>query len=137
MDESTTTQNRRNRRSNVLLAATLEVSGNSLPVKMRNLSAEGVLIQGAQLPIEGSEIVFRKGDLSVAGRIAWTDGKQAGIAFARPLPPAMLLRHVTAPRPRVQPKFHRPGLQPRKLSADEVRFGEIWAGAQPIDRPGE
>ena len=44
MDQSSNTQNRKVRRSNVLMAASLELSGTSLPVKLRNLSAEGALV---------------------------------------------------------------------------------------------
>ena len=62
MDESSQTQNRRTRRSNVLMAASLELSGTSLPVKLRNLSADGALVVGDKLPVEGASLIFRKGD---------------------------------------------------------------------------
>ena len=63
MDQSSNTQNRKSRRSNVLMAASLELSGTSLPVKLRNLSADGALVEGDKLPVEGAQILFRKGDL--------------------------------------------------------------------------
>jgi len=124
MDESTTTQNRRSRRSNVLLSASIEFSGSALPVKLRNLSSEGALIDGDKLPVEGSEVLFRKAELSLAGRIAWVEGKRAGLAFAEPLAPELVLRHIPAPRPRVQPDFRRPGLASKPLSKGDLRFGE-------------
>ena len=71
MDESSNSQNRKNRRSNVLMSASLELSGTSVPVKLRNLSAEGALVEGERLPVEGSSVLFRKGDLSMPGRVAW------------------------------------------------------------------
>jgi len=110
MDESSPTQNRKSRRSNVLMSASLELSGTSLPVKLRNLSAEGALVVGEKLPIEGAAILFRKGDLSMAGQVAWVKGRQAGINFEHKLNPDQLLRHVPAPRPRVASNFRRPGL---------------------------
>src|SRR5690349_6923552 len=109
MDQSSNTQNRKVRRSNVLMAASLELSGTSLPVKLRNLSAEGALVEGDKLPVEGASIVFRKGDLSVPGRLAWAKTRHAGISFERKLDPDQLLRHVPAPRPRIKPDFRRPG----------------------------
>ena len=124
MDESSQTQNRRGRRAHVLMAASLELSGESLPVKLRNLSQEGALVQGDRLPVEGAELRFRKGDLSVTGRVAWARDGYAGIQFASPLAPAQVLRHVPAPRPRVAPKFQRPGLSNRELSAQERDFAE-------------
>ena len=46
MDESSMMQNRRSRRSPVLLAATVDVGGKPVAVKLRNLSEEGALIEG-------------------------------------------------------------------------------------------
>ena len=111
MDQSNAPQNRKNRRSNVLMSASLELSGTSLAVKLRNLSAEGALVVGDKLPIEGASILFRKGDLSMPGSVAWVKGRQAGINFAQKLNPEQLLRHVPAPKPRVAPAFRRPGLK--------------------------
>lgn len=124
MDESSPTQNRKSRRSNVLMAASLELSGTSLPVKLRNLSADGALVQGDKLPVEGSAVLFRKGELSMPGHVAWVKGRQAGVAFKQKLNPEQLLRHVPAPRPRVAPSFRRPGL---KTQTDPERgYGETW-----------
>jgi hypothetical protein len=124
MDQSSASQNRKTRRSNVLMSASLELSGTSLAVKLRNLSADGALVEGAKLPIEGSSILFRKGELSMVGTVAWVKGKQAGISFAQKLEPEQLLRHVPAPRPRVSPTFRRPGLT--KFTDDETGYGSAW-----------
>ena len=123
MDESSPSQNRKTRRSNVLIAASLELSGTSMPVKVRNLSAEGALVIGDKLPVEGASVLFRKGDLSMAGSIAWVKGRQAGINFAQKLEPEQLMRHVPTPRPRVTPSFRRPGLT--KFADNETGYG-VW-----------
>jgi hypothetical protein len=124
MDESSPSQNRKSRRSNVLMSASLELSGTSLPVKLRNLSADGALVQGDKLPVEGAAVQFRKGDLSVAGIVAWVKGRQAGVSFAQKLNPEQLLRHVPVPRPRVTPSFRRPGL--RTSTDKDMGFGDAW-----------
>lgn len=124
MDQSSASQNRKTRRSNVLMSASLELSGTSLPVKLRNLSAEGALVQGDKLPVEGASVQFRKGELSVAGNVAWVKGRQAGISFGQKLDPDQLLRHVPAPRPRVTPTFRRPGL--KKFTDSDQGFGDAW-----------
>ena len=80
MDESSITQNRRSRRSNVLLNATVEVAGEMLPVKLRNLSDEGALVEADLLPAADTKIVFHRKELSVRGSIAWVSGNHAGIA---------------------------------------------------------
>jgi len=127
MDESSNTQNRRSRRSHVLMSASIELSGASLPVKLRNLSSDGALVEGDKLPVEGAEVLFRKAELSLVGRIA-------GVAFAEPLHADAVLRHIPAPRPRVRPDFRRPGLRTQPLSAADVLFGESWVTRSPLAR---
>ncbi|HEX9947586.1 MAG TPA: hypothetical protein VGA98_08605, partial [Allosphingosinicella sp.] len=48
-------------RTNLLLAATAEVGGRSLPVRIRNLSETGALIEGAGLPDAGMSLVLARG----------------------------------------------------------------------------
>lgn len=130
MDESNAPLHRP-RRSNVLLAATIEVSGAALPVRLRNLSEQGALIQAERLPVEGSEVLFRRNDLSVAGRIAWVDGIYAGVAFSAPLQQQDVLRNIPQPKARVQPDYRRPALNQRGLTPREHRLLESWIGAPP------
>lgn len=127
MDQSSITQNRRSRRSNVLLAASIEVAGAVLPVKLRNLSSEGALIEGEGLPAEGAEVLFHRAELSVVSRIAWVHGKQAGIAFKASLPREDVLRHIPEPKHRAATQFRRPGLACRELTPEERRLAESWA----------
>ena len=126
MDESNSPGNRRSRRSNVLLSAALELGGSSIPVKLRNLSEQGALIEGKNLPLEGCEVQFKRNDLSVAGRVAWVNESQAGIAFHEPLSTQEVLRNVSQPRPRIQSEYRRPPLNPRSLSAHEQAAMEHW-----------
>ena len=137
MDESQQVQNRRQSRSNVLLTAVVERSGQAYDVKLRNLSAEGALVEGDLIPAEGSQIRFRRSDLSVLGTIVWVSGKRAGIHFDQPLSPEALLRHVPTPKPRVLPAFRRPGLTSRTLSSNERAFEGLWGTAAPHDIPGD
>jgi len=108
----------------VLMSASLELSGTSLPVKLRNLSADGALVEGDKLPVEGASILFRKGELSMVGTVAWVKGRQAGVSFAQKLDPEQLLRHVPAPRPRVAPTFRRPGL--KRFTDGDNSFSDAW-----------
>lgn len=124
MDESSPTQNRKSRRSNVLMSASLELSGMSIAVKLRNLSADGALVEGDKLPVEGSSVLFRKSDLSMPGNVAWVKGRQAGINFGQKLNPEQLLRHVPTPRPRVTPSFRRPGFG--KGADSDGGYGDAW-----------
>ena len=141
MDESNTPMHRRSRRSNVLMAATIETSGESLPVKLRNLSSQGALVEADRLPIEGSPVVFRRGELAVTGHFAWVHGHRGGIAFDQELSPEDLLRHVPAPKPRSEPAdsslYRRPGLHSRPLTPGERRFSQNWLLTPGGDKVGD
>lgn len=131
MDQSTPTQNRRSRRSHLLMTATLEVSGRALVVKLRNLSADGAQVEGEDIPVEGTDLLFRRGELAAAGSIIWTKNKQAGIAFATTLDPDTVLNHIPAPRARMTPDFRRPGLGSRALTEQERMLAESWLALPP------
>lgn len=137
MDESGITQNRRSRRSHLLMQATLEIAGRAVGVTLRNLSSDGARVEGEQLPIEGAELLFRKGDIAVAGRVIWSRGHQAGIQFERKLDPTVVLNHVPAPRARMQAEFRRPGLHKRELTPTERTLGKHWIPIPPIPTVGD
>lgn len=131
MDESSTNQNRRSRRTNVFLAATIETAGQVVAVKLRNLSESGALIEADKLPVEGSELLFRRNDLAVQSRVAWVQGKHAGLAFAEALDAQTVLRHVPTPKPKSaaasRRDFRRPGLAHRELTPEEKMLAKYWA----------
>ena len=127
------TQNRRSRRSNVLLSASLEAGGSVHQVKLRNLSAEGALVEGDKLPIEGSKVVFRRNELEVESRIAWVSGNQAGVAFGCPLKAEEVFRNVPKPRPRMKSDFRRPGLSSRQLTPEERRLLDSWVWSPTVE----
>ena len=130
-------QNRRSRRAPVLLAATIEVDGVSQPVKLRNLSEEGALIEGERLPAEGSTSFFQRNELRLKSRVIWVHGRYAGLAFARPLKSEEVLRNIPQPKPKAQLDFRRPGLACRPLSAYERRMLERWMTSGPVAKLGE
>ena len=126
MEQSSVTSNRRSRRSNVLLAASIDAAGTVTAVKLRNLSAEGALIEAESLPPEGTDVLFRRNELSVPGRVAWVQGRNAGIAFAEQLQPQEVLRNIPKPQPKSMPEFKRPGFAARPLSPAERRLIKQW-----------
>lgn len=130
-------KNRRSRRSPVLLAATVEIAGEQVAVKLRNLSEEGALIEGERLPLEGAGTVFARNELRLRSRVVWVQGRYAGVAFDKPLNPEQVLRNVPKPKPRTQGDFRRPGLACRPLSAYERRMLERWLTSSPMGSVGE
>ena len=130
-------KDRRSRRSPVLLAATIEVAGRPVSVKLRNLSEEGALIEGERLPLEGSTTFFERNELRLRSRVVWVHGRYAGVAFDRPLKPEQVLRNIPKPKPKAQGDFKRPGLACRPLSDYERKMLERWMTASPVSKLGE
>lgn len=119
------------------MTATLEISGRAVSVKLRNLSTDGAQVEGDQLPVEGTDLLFRKGELAVAGQIIWTKGKQAGIRFEHELETDAVLNHIPVPRPRMSPDFRRPGLASRELTEQERKLAANWIAAERIPSVGD
>lgn len=132
-------KDRRSRRSPVLLAATVEVAGRDVPVKLRNLSEEGALIEGERLPLEGSATFFERNDLRLRSRVVWVHGKYAGVSFDQRLKTEQVLRNVPKPKPKpkAEADFRRPGLACRPLTDYERRMLERWMTASPMGKLGD
>ena len=137
MDQSSASQNRKSRRSPVLLSASIEIDGTSVPVRLRNLSEEGALIESDKLPAEGSETRFRRNELRVKGRVVWVQGKFAGVAFDTPLKREEVLRHIPEPKQKQQGDFRRPGFACRPLAAHERRLLETWLATSQLGMIGD
>lgn len=137
MDQSPTIPNRRARRSNVLLAASIEIDGHKTAVKLRNLSAYGALVVGESLPKEGAAVRFVRKELSVAGTVAWVRDGHAGIAFDEELPPQDVLRHIPTPTPRPLVDHRRPGLGSQPLSPAQEEYLRQWFWSPPKNIPGD
>jgi len=132
MDDTGTTHKRRSQRSHVLMAASIEAAGVVEPVKLRNLSSEGALVEGKRLPSVGSEVLFRKNELHLTGQVAWISDNRAGIAFDSMLDPESVMRHVPKPRPMAKLDFRRPRIKATALSIGERKIAEDWIWGNPI-----
>jgi hypothetical protein len=68
-------------RSNMFVMATLYHDGDSTPVRVRNLSRGGALIEAAVLPPDQARVRLSRGSLSVRGQLVWLEGNRAGLRF--------------------------------------------------------
>ena len=110
-----------------MLSAKLELAGDVQAVILRNLSTGGALVEGKWLPAEGSMILFTRNDLRVQARVAWVEGRYAGIAFECPHERAEVMRQVPKPREKFEQRFRRPGLASSPLSDADRRMLQMWA----------
>jgi hypothetical protein len=75
------TEGRINDRSNVFVIATLYSQGGSAPVRIRNLSPSGALIEGIVLPSPGAPVRLSRGSFHVAGEVVWSADGRSGLRF--------------------------------------------------------
>jgi len=110
-------------RDSLLYLWTLRAETDSEPmtVRVRNLSAGGLMAQCARVFERGERVtVDARGVGLVEGTIAWADGDCVGIAFDRPINPVLARRRVGGGAPtsmiQVAPDGRRPALVPRGSS---------------------
>ena len=69
-------------RTNLFIAATLFTGGGSgLPVRIRNLSPGGAMVEAPVLPGSGATIRLARGALHIGGAVVWVGDKRCGLAF--------------------------------------------------------
>ena len=108
------TNNRAQDRSNVFLAGVLVVGGATLPVRVRNLSTRGALLDGASLPATGARVRLLRGDLNADGEMAWQTEGHAGLRFLGEIDVERWVRRVA------HPGQQRVDIAVAALRADEI-----------------
>src|SRR3569623_3167595 len=69
-------------RKNLLLAANVDAGSFSAPVRIRNLSETGALIDGTALPEVGADLTLRRLEIEVGATVVWRVAGRCGIRFA-------------------------------------------------------
>jgi hypothetical protein len=82
MQSAAAPDNRSDERSNMFVTGTLYASGGSTPVRIRNLSRRGALVEAAGLPPAGTTVRLSRGRLSVSGAMMWVTGRKGGVKLA-------------------------------------------------------
>jgi PilZ domain-containing protein len=88
MDPAPDPNGRLETRSNIFVMAALYAAGGSTPVRVRNMSRAGALIEGSALPPAGTGVRLCRGSVSAAGQVVWVDQRKAGLRFVSPTAPA-------------------------------------------------
>jgi hypothetical protein len=69
-------------RTNMFLGAALHGDGFSSPVKVRNMSESGALVEGAAIPQSGAGVRLVRGSLCVPAQVVWSAKGRCGLRFA-------------------------------------------------------
>ncbi len=108
-------------RDSLLLLAQLRVEGDDAEytVKVRNLSAGGMMAEGKAPAVRGTLVSVALRNIGwVDGAVAWKQDDRFGIAFAEEIDPKLARATVAAGAPDLaSPRFTRPPLeaQPQNL----------------------
>jgi hypothetical protein len=79
--DTTDDEKRFDPRSNIFVIATLYGGRAPAPVRVRNMSRHGALVEAAALPPIGTSVRLCRGGLSVTGEVMWVDEGKAGLHF--------------------------------------------------------
>lgn len=100
---------RRELRTNLFAMGTIYVDGASTPVRVRNLSPAGAMIEGAVLPRSGRRVRLCRGSLEVSAEIVWCQDGAAGLQFESAVTVTDWLPRgrAIAPQQRIDEVFHQ------------------------------
>jgi hypothetical protein len=68
-------------RKNLLLSASIEAGALKAPVRIRNLSESGAMIDGAALPEVGATLILRRLEVEIGAVTVWRASGRCGIRF--------------------------------------------------------
>lgn len=72
-------------RSNIFVMATMYAAGGSIPVRVRNMSRTGALVEAPALPQAGTVVRLSRGSLTALGNVMWAGDGRAGLRFDGPV----------------------------------------------------
>ncbi len=115
-------------RVRVFLNARLVTTADELPVKIRDISTGGVMLESARPIPKGRDVILRRGDTELFANIAWSDGTMCGLQFDEPLTAGELQSFIHQPAtPAPAPAWpERPGLTPEILTPEQWRMAQAW-----------
>lgn len=84
-------------RTNMFIAAVLQCDGVSSPVKVRNMSTHGALLETPTPPRVGAKVILLRGSLVVGCNVAWSIDQRCGVRFESAVDVSEWMARPTAP----------------------------------------
>lgn len=79
--DSDTSSRARAPRKNLLLTAAIRSQGVTAPVRIRNLSEKGAMVDGKALPEPGADLILQRLEVEMRGIVVWRTEGRCGIRF--------------------------------------------------------
>jgi hypothetical protein len=115
----------------VLLLATVITTTRELAVKLRSLSPTGAIIEGFNLPSQGTDVILKRGLLEAFATVTWAEGRRCSIEFETPLSDEDVLAQIRQPRTGAAPldpiDQRRPGFHVVNVTEEDRRTAAEWA----------
>lgn len=125
-------EGRQEQRFRVLLNADLLSTTDEQPVKVRDISQSGAMLEGQRPISRCNDVILRRGDIEFFAQIAWTSGNQCGLEFDQALSEAEMMAfvHATARRASFVPDPFK-----SVMLGDEVGAPPEWTAADAFRNP--
>lgn len=114
-------------RRNMFLAAQLRRGSQVAPVKIRNMSASGALLDSPIVPEPNSIIELVRGKYVAHGRVVWSEPKRCGIRFTSELSVNDWLAPIEAQPVFLADPVPPPAAPPAELAIAEASIGNSQA----------
>jgi hypothetical protein len=128
-------------RVRVLINARLITTTDEQPVKLRDISVGGALVECEHSFAVGKDVILRRGSSEVFARIVWSNGNRCGLQFEEPMTEAELLGFIHQPRraaaPMPQPLPRRPSLAAEPLTPEQWEIIQAWGRPAGREAHGE
>lgn len=129
------TGNRQAKRARVLLAAKLETPHGEIDARLRDLSRKGALVECSPVPPVDTQVVFRRGPISVPARVAWSAAGRVGLEFHYMIDENdVLVQMKRSPNTSAPQRFRRPGIK-EDASEKERALARAWGVQVGITLP--
>ncbi|MEA3017797.1 MAG: hypothetical protein QOI38_2519 [Sphingomonadales bacterium] len=125
---------RQAKRARVLLAGKLQTPYGEVDARLRDISSRGALVECAQVPPVGCEVVFSRGQTIVPARVAWSAAGRVGLEFRYPIDENEVLVQLKKAPAAPPPRFRRPGLN-EGISDDDLKVARAWGVTVGIALP--
>jgi hypothetical protein len=127
-------------RYRVLLVATLVTTTDEQPIKIRDISTWGAMVEGGKLFSKGTDLILKRGSTELFARVTWNNGRRCGLLFDDALSHSELtdfIKQSAKAEPEKQETFRRSGIAPEPLTPEQWELIKAWGHTAGRDAFGE